>query len=1025
MSEVKKIDLGVVTPQFRLEGKKLQIKYPEEDWQDLADFSDVATALELRLNDETNAVEVMQSNGEWAVLLDLSKVGGGIKTVQTYRDLPTDAKEGDVCLVLEDGYGEDDWRQLSVNDILVGKCPSQISFANTLDEIMSGCLFDRDILVSGTTQTDVCFLGSDNSKIGISFIHIKAEGQVCTAIYTEVYDNATEIYKIYAITDNPEVCSSLMDFDTTLNLSPNVWNEINSADGETFAITPLEAAPVIDGIESVTEPFETVEETCREANTISPFLKYKKSYNLVNCKFNDTIYSIINGNFASAKSSGIYNYTDGKWHGNDDEIKEYRNIDFGSLYNIPPGKEGEIAKFYPTVKSSDTAYFTQETFSCNIGYSSGSYSAYDIGELCLSDNPSAEAVQALNNKTIVINGARGSSYYDAVITCVDGVLLVLDNNSSRGLAYSSVADKVFDPADFSGILDEDDISEMVSFKFSEAGWYAFYDGVVVKCNVTKSPIKHWLFRGYALSASGSVFLLDGITSAVPSSASTSGKGSSCTIEGLFKKCNSQYAYSWENTEYDIWDYSYAGFAEYKNGEWNIVDSPFAAKKVSEMAHNHENKAILDKIDSTMLENLRNVNNIQTEVDEALANVTDNTEARHTHGNLNYLNTLKATPKQVVGWENASSDVVVNMDLSERGDFDVYFNGVSTDPPYNSLTIDVTEPEQEGYSAPTAYERSVTFETFADKPVYIRVSSFWATDIPEIYPSYKYKVTVTPHRGFSPIQASTYNIYYYSFAAVEKSFGYPNYLRNKKNLKYAKIVDGCCEYAPSYFKFDANKALAENGKYYGFNMPESFYLEQGYKKVIGDGYPVDGDAYTSIEYFETEDSIVRVVHHIFPLAPKLDKAYYQCQANVAMEYLDTSSVVSAISAFEESAFTSLPVLNVSRCKSIENMCNGCSNLTTITKVVFSHMPTSAMTGAFTDCTVLEAITAEGTIKVDCDYTLFNTGEVSVESAVSFLNAFEDNTGEEVQYTVNIGSVYSLLSEEQKAIATNKYILLAGE
>lgn len=73
-----------------------------------------------------------------------------------------------------------------------------------------------------------------------------------------------------------------------------------------------------------------------------------------------------------------------------------------------------------------------------------------------------------------------------------------------------------------------------------------------------------------------------------------------------------------------------------------------------------------------------------------------------------------------------------------------------------------------------------------------------------------------------------------------------------------------------------------------------------------------------------------------------------------------------------------------------------------------------------------IRIEGKIKVDANVTLVNNSSyhISIESLVSIFEAFEDNTGEETQYTVTIGTAqWEKLTEEQRAIVTSKNIILA--
>ena len=107
-----------------------------------------------------------------------------------------------------------------------------------------------------------------------------------------------------------------------------------------------------------------------------------------------------------------------------------------------------------------------------------------------------------------------------------------------------------------------------------------------------------------------------------------------------------------------------------------------------------------------------------------------------------------------------------------------------------------------------------------------------------------------------------------------------------------------------------------------------------------------------------------------------------------------------------------------------MFSSCDSLVTIEKLLFNSIKTSSMWGAFRYSPNLENIVIEGTIKVNSgDLNLSDCNKLTIDSIMSFINAFEDNTGE-TQYVVTFGYAnIKKLSPEQIAIATNKNILLA--
>jgi hypothetical protein len=113
-------------------------------------------------------------------------------------------------------------------------------------------------------------------------------------------------------------------------------------------------------------------------------------------------------------------------------------------------------------------------------------------------------------------------------------------------------------------------------------------------------------------------------------------------------------------------------------------------------------------------------------------------------------------------------------------------------------------------------------------------------------------------------------------------------------------------------------------------------------------------------------------------------------------------------------------------SCENLFYECRLLRVIEKLIVDSIQTSMLKNAFYRNLSLETVQIEGTIKVDSDdLYLGDSPNLTVDSLMSFINAFEDNTGEETQYTVYIGDTnLAKLTEEQIAVATNKNIKLAG-
>lgn len=106
----------------------------------------------------------------------------------------------------------------------------------------------------------------------------------------------------------------------------------------------------------------------------------------------------------------------------------------------------------------------------------------------------------------------------------------------------------------------------------------------------------------------------------------------------------------------------------------------------------------------------------------------------------------------------------------------------------------------------------------------------------------------------------------------------------------------------------------------------------------------------------------------------------------------------------------------------NVFNGCTNLTTVERLVLPKISTWFI-NAFNNCSNLEKVIAEGSIEiVNNNFKMNYSDKLTVESMMSFINAFKDNTGG-TTYTVYFGTAnIDKLSEEQKQIATDKNINL---
>ena len=153
-------------------------------------------------------------------------------------------------------------------------------------------------------------------------------------------------------------------------------------------------------------------------------------------------------------------------------------------------------------------------------------------------------------------------------------------------------------------------------------------------------------------------------------------------------------------------------------------------------------------------------------------------------------------------------------------------------------------------------------------------------------------------------------------------------------------------------------------------------------------------------------------------------FYNCENLVTIPQLDTSNGTDFGYMFYNcKSLIKLPQLDTSNGTDFYYMFYNCGSLKTISTLNLSKG--ESFRYMFTGCYSLENITIEGTIKIKSnDLNLSNSKKLTVDSIMSFINAFEDNTGEETQYTVTFGATnLAKLTEEQIAIVTNKNILLA--
>lgn len=146
----------------------------------------------------------------------------------------------------------------------------------------------------------------------------------------------------------------------------------------------------------------------------------------------------------------------------------------------------------------------------------------------------------------------------------------------------------------------------------------------------------------------------------------------------------------------------------------------------------------------------------------------------------------------------------------------------------------------------------------------------------------------------------------------------------------------------------------------------------------------------------------------------------CSSLTAVPQFDTSKGTNFSGMFFEcTSLKAVPPLDTSNGTEFQNMFNTCKSLITIE--LTSFVSSQYM---FANCLALENLTVTGTITVNNNYLkLSDSTLLTVDSLLSVLNALADNTGK-TKRTITLGATnLAKLTDEQKAIATNKNYTLA--
>ena len=438
-------------------------------------------------------------------------------------------------------------------------------------------------------------------------------------------------------------------------------------------------------------------------------------------------------------------------------------------------------------------------------------------------------------------------------------------------------------------------------------------------------------------------------------------------------------------------------------------------------HTHNNKSTLDKVTETHL-----------------TNIASNTSARHTHSNKEALDKVGIDNNGKLLFNNKSlpSNIIINKIEEASNNISLNANTLTYINKYSPEIILEDFPAGDSYIS-FVYDKGVKLD--------LPRTVYWENGIcPSLCLR---KGTPRIIMKFTAQDDYSWNTYitgsWYIIPSNETTFTIDNRLLPQNvNCNFAKIDGEQIIFAPQF-----TSSISFND--------EEWYLSNGYKKVLGeDPYEVSATLNTNDECilkFKEYDEYIIVYWIIVPRGYGLGKyvdmdlysdwssRFYKYEGDTINDLLigalDTSNGTKFNSAFSYcSNLIEVPVLDLRKAESCSYMFRDCFSLKTISKLKFNSIPTSKMEHIFDKCENLENITVEGSIKVDSNFNLFyysnildgsfGYNKVTVDSIMSFLNAFEDNTGEETQYTVTIGfqNLYKL-TDDQKAVALNKNILLA--
>ena len=451
-------------------------------------------------------------------------------------------------------------------------------------------------------------------------------------------------------------------------------------------------------------------------------------------------------------------------------------------------------------------------------------------------------------------------------------------------------------------------------------------------------------------------------------------------------------------------------------------------------HTHSNKSTLDKV-----------------TESKLTDIASNTSARHTHNNKTYLDQISSTTV-----DNISKNTTARHSHSNKSVLDK----ITVDSASNELLYDGS-PLNNLVSSITAYTSDITL--VANKIVsYLGSGPINIVSIPQ----------GTSWLSFALSGATDRKLFEFSFPEMIawKNGIHPPVGNDKHDMRvFIKFEKNTSNQTFGEWFSEAtglltgtridnrllppninpNFARVENGNIKFLPLMDTTkkynYTPSNYKRVYGECPYLLTETLTpsdecELKFKEYDDFII--VYWI--VTPKGSRVGNYVNSSVIKDWtylfygyqgesiydlmlgkeLDTSNGEKFYYTFADCRnLIEVPSMDLSNGTNFICMFFGCYELTTISQLQFDHTKVSDMGGMFQYCSKLQNVTVLGSICINKNTDFLYPTNLTADSLMSFINAFEDNTGEEIQYTVTIGTTkLNKLTPEQIAVATSKNILL---